>query len=376
MRSTAVTRWGLAALALVLLGVLFAWRSSGGMMFSPGELSAASTAESTLGGIASHAELARDCGACHVPAWSGGTMNDRCLACHADVRPQLADTTTLHGALADAEDCRSCHTEHHGADAVLTRLDGLGAWHDQFSFSLAAHETTAGGDPFTCEDCHTGGDFSAAEGECRSCHADDPGDFMVEHVRAWGEECLACHDGLRFATPFDHSSTGYPLVGEHAEVACTACHERAHSLEGFRTDARTCESCHGDDDPHNGEFGNACGECHTASAWEPAQFDHDVFPIGHGARGVNDCDVCHQDGPATYETYTCYGCHEHSPARVRAEHREEGVRDRDIADCVRCHNTREDGELDERADRRERRDGRDREDHEDREDREEHHHDR
>jgi len=33
--------------------------------------------------------------------------------------------------------------------------------------------------------------------------------------------------------------------------------------------------------------------------------------------------------------YTCYGCHEHTPAKIRAEHEEEGIRD--FSDCVQCH---------------------------------------
>jgi hypothetical protein len=36
-----------------------------------------------------------------------------------------------------------------------------------------------------------------------------------------------------------------------------------------------------------------------------------------------------------YKKYTCYGCHEHTPAKIRAEHEEEGIRD--FRDCVRCH---------------------------------------
>ena len=31
----------------------------------------------------------------------------------------------------------------------------------------------------------------------------------------------------------------------------------------------------------------------------------------------------------------CYGCHEHTPANIRAEHEEEGIRD--FENCVECH---------------------------------------
>ena len=36
-----------------------------------------------------------------------------------------------------------------------------------------------------------------------------------------------------------------------------------------------------------------------------------------------------------YSRYTCYGCHEHTPANIRREHIEEGIRKFD--DCFACH---------------------------------------
>lgn len=45
------------------------------------------------------------------------------------------------------------------------------------------------------------------------------------------------------------------------------------------------------------------------------------------------CDTCHRNGD--YSRYTCYGCHEHSPANVRAEHLKEGIRN--FENCVECH---------------------------------------
>jgi len=36
-----------------------------------------------------------------------------------------------------------------------------------------------------------------------------------------------------------------------------------------------------------------------------------------------------------YPHYTCYGCNEHSPANIRREHTEEGIRNFD--NCVECH---------------------------------------
>jgi hypothetical protein len=74
---------------------------SGGGIFSPGELSTASRRNVALGGIASHADLA----------------------------------------------------------GILKRMEGGAFPHERFGFSLAAHRTTAGGQPFTCASCHGAASF-------------------------------------------------------------------------------------------------------------------------------------------------------------------------------------------------------------------------
>lgn len=40
--------------------------------------------------------------------------------------------------------------------------------------------------------------------------------------------------------------------------------------------------------------------------------------------------------PHRTQQYTCYGCHEHTPANMQAKHREEGVSE-SLDNCVRCH---------------------------------------
>jgi hypothetical protein len=98
-----------------------------------------------------------------------------------------------------------------------------------------------------------------------------------------------------------------------------------------------CIGCHRADDEHRGEFGSDCGECHSVETWEGARFDHE-FPLDHGEEGTIPCRTCHEDR-TNYKSYTCYGCHEHSPARIRAKHDEEGITGRELEDCVRCHPT-------------------------------------
>lgn len=50
------------------------------------------------------------------------------------------------------------------------------------------------------------------------------------------------------------------------------------------------------------------------------------------------CATCHTGEGQTnndFTRYTCFGCHQHTPANIRAEHAEEGTRN--VDDCVRCH---------------------------------------
>jgi hypothetical protein len=75
-----------------------------------------------------------------------------------------------------------------------------------------------------------------------------------------------------------------------------------------------------------------CAQCHTTTAWEPATFAHERWFRLDGDHNVA-CTTCHTGGD--YKRYTCYGCHEHQPAQMIAEHREEGIGN--ISNCARCH---------------------------------------
>lgn len=319
--ATLVTVAALAAVAAVV-----AVRGAG--MFSPGALSAAEG--EPLGGVRAHGELA--CARCHPAPWQGDVVSDRCAACHVEVTAELREQRPLHGALPGAAACLACHTEHLGPRGDLTIDSSVP--HDDFGFSLRVHGRRADGAAFACADCHT---ESLEAYTCGGCHDEEDPRFEEEHVAAWGRECLACHDGVdRFsAGVFRHDRTDFRLTGRHRQVACVDCHEGARTLERFADAPGACVDCHPDPEEHRGQFGTACGDCHSTETWEGARFDHD-FPLDHGSRRASPCKTCHPDAP-DWDTYTCYGCHEHTPANIRAEHLEEGIRD--YRDCVRCHPT-------------------------------------
>ena len=96
---------------------------------------------------------------------------------------------------------------------------------------------------------------------------------------------------------------------------------------------KQCESCHQKPtDRLHQKVGGDCQACHRQDAWTPATFDHAksfVLDRDHDAA----CVTCHKGND--YSAFTCYGCHEHTPANIRAEHEKEGIRG--FENCVECH---------------------------------------
>ena len=410
----------IALAALTAVAVTIAWSASGGAIASPGALSSSRGDGARRHGVVAHAALATRCAACHPAPWSTETTSDLCLHCHDEIRTELRQHNGLHGSMGPGSGCLTCHTEHQGSSAALTRMDLASFPHDATGFSLAAHRETRQGRPFGCPDCHARG-WRFEEAACPECHRNDSGGFLEAHRAAWGDDCRACHDGKdRFGEGhFDHGRTSFALAGRHATALCADCHAGATAWESFRRAPADCVGCHRDDDAHQGHFGGGCGECHRADGWKPATFDHarSSFPLtgaharvacaachaGERFEGTpracvacqeepadhrqvfgQDCASCHGtdtwrgaslqhdfpldhggDGrvacatchPSSLRTYVCTGCHEHSADRLEREHREEGIAD--LRDCVRCHPTgREHEGGRDQGERREGRDGR------------------
>ena len=384
------------AAAVVVVVVVVTWLA-GGILFSPGPLSAQTSGHPAINGVASHADLSGNCGACHPAPWAGDRMSDRCLACHTDVTAQLASSTGVHGVVSSRDDdCRSCHSDHLGAAGVLTRFNGDAALHDRTRFSLAQHTKQADGSPFACGACHAAGYATLDQAVCVTCHTGLNASFMAQHQTAYGTDCIGCHDGKTHLAAIDHATTAFPLVGKHVGVTCSSCHV-GPSLAAA---SPTCAACHAKDDAHKGGFGTDCASCHSATGWKDATIDHSktafpldgmhtsvtctkchvnsvfkgtpttcaachqapathvgtafaagcaschatsgwkpatlanhTFPINHGGT-TSACAVCH---PADYSAYTCYGCHAHTPSGILASHRGEGITD--VTNCVKCHAT-------------------------------------
>jgi len=157
-----------------------------------------------------------------------------------------------------------------------------------------------------CRDCHEdidkdirhhtgfhGRNPAISDATCKSCH--------TEHV---GRDADIVH--LNRAT-FDHDLTDFHLRGGHASVACASCHEEDRK---FSETPGSCIDCHRDNDPHKGNLGDKCGDCHTPRAWNEFEFDHDKtdFPL-EGKHKKAACDACHVNERYKNTPATCDACH-------------------------------------------------------------------
>lgn len=299
--------------------------------YTPGPLSAACPRGESLGGYESHAEFERECLHCHAPVHC--LSADRCQECHIEIAEQRAAVEGLHGVLPGTDKCQNCHTEHQGREAVISDVALANVDHGQLTgFELGQHAVDYAGDVMGCEGCHEEGRFAAEAVDCVGCHAEEDAVWVEEHLRAYGETCTRCHDGVDRMADFEHDAV-FALVEGHADLECEAC----HADQTFADPARDCVACHEDPEVHVGQFGLDCSRCHTAVGWTPAALTRHVFPLDHGDEGEIVCETCHV---AAYTVYTCDECH---PTEEIVDGHAE---DDDLAPerCADCHPTGREGE--------------------------------
>ncbi|MBZ0114250.1 MAG: hypothetical protein K8J08_17440 [Thermoanaerobaculia bacterium] len=268
-----------------------------------------------------------------------------CTACHGE---SLATST----AIEDFDRCETCHQDAHAGQ--LSRNDQLCADCHSVSgfqpslFDLADHQETAfplmdSHQTVPCLECHRQVpaetlvrdrlaaaprtarllQFRFTETSCESCHRDP----HEEEIRSLASGCRGCHTTTQWSeVAFDHSRTGLPLEGRHADVQCLQCHlEVAGATDlpriPFFSASAACSSCHAS--PHQGQFDESndpttCARCHDSSSWEPSGFDHDRDAyLLVGAHRAVPCRTCHPTevaGETTFVRYRpigseCLDCH-------------------------------------------------------------------
>ncbi len=282
-------------------------------MFSPGKLNA--EAGSILGGVSSHAEIAGECKLCHTAPWESEGMDDRCNACHTNIPQEQGDLGTIHGklyVLDPAAQCRECHPEHHGESAALTVIERWRFPHQVTGYLLDGHQKKGKNEDFLCADCH-GEDVTTFNPlVCDDCHQQMDVAFMLDHHLAFGDTCLNCHDGVdTYGDDFSHDLFPFALTGSHLIALCSQCHQSSSNVADLQLTPKACNACHQVDDPHAGNLGDQCGDCHSTEGWKPAQFDHNLASFKLVGAHINvACEKCHEDFLFVGTPATCFACHQ------------------------------------------------------------------
>jgi hypothetical protein len=303
----------IAANLVVLVALAFVYPH---LMVSPGAL------------VAGHGELATDCFACHAPL--RGAASDRCISCHAvaDIGLRTSKGAPIVKAASPVAGALVNRANANATVDVSTTASGKGK---------------AGAKGPARAPVKTSFHQELIEQNCVACHTDHAGPKLTHRSRkpfshellkvTTRERCESCH-----AAPAND-------LHRRFDKACVQCHKtQGWTPAGFdhalltAADQNSCVNCHkAPTDTLHGQVAGNCGQCHTSKAWKPATFDHDKYfalDRDHNA----SCATCHVAN--NYKRYTCYGCHEHSVARIQSEHQEEGIANLD--NCVRCHRSAQD----------------------------------
>jgi len=173
-----------------------------------------------------------------------------------------------------------------------------------------------------CEKCHSGFERTKQDTQCMECHKAVAGDVektqgfhgKIHNIKE--RECRSCHsdhlgrdaDIVQLDIElFNHNKTEFKLAGSHVSGDCSGCHKKTGV---YRMPERTCDDCHGADEPHKKRMGKQCENCHTENSWLPAHFDHSgtTFRLKDAHREVA-CYNCHVNERYDDIPKNCYFCH-------------------------------------------------------------------
>lgn len=308
------------------------------------------TADTWVGAAFDHAATANfaligahdglNCSACHgpppdlVPLFNPSDEND-CFTCHT------SDYQQQHGADGYPTTCQACHTTEQWTGTTVDHL-ALSA-----GFALVgAHDALA------CSACHSPPpDFDplfnpADQDDCFTCHVTN---YEQQHAAdGYPTNCLECHSVDTWeGAQVDHValSSGFPLIGVHDALTCSACHGPPPDLDPLFSpaDENDCFTCHQPDyeQVHGGQgYPTTCIDCHTPDIWTNVDFNHDAayFPIftdKHEGEWAS-CQTCHTD-PNDFNVFTCLVCHAHNQAEMDERHDEVSGYLYDSVSCYACH---------------------------------------
>ncbi len=237
--------------------------------------------------------LSPSCLNCHIDEHRGRLSSD-CLKCH-DMNgwkppSRFSHANTVFQLIGRHQEtsCIKCHpmiTDHFSEENP-----------DYLQFAPVKHDL--------CLDCHRDPHKGKFEQACENCHSPTGWKYVQK-------------------TNFNHSKTGFPLLGRHAAALCEKCHSPEKPLTGLKF--ALCSDCHAD--YHDRQFADrprkgACEECHSVNGFAPANFgieehNRSKYPLV-GSHLAIPCAGCHPktelDARSTairfrYESTRCIVCH-------------------------------------------------------------------
>lgn len=250
-----------------------------------------------------HRQLA--CTSCHrdntFRSTAGGST---CFSCHQKDYQSARNPNHVAGGFPT-----TCDTCHRASDTSFNQA----RFNHQTTFPLVGQHATQ-----TCAACHVNNVYRGTARDCVGCHRDAyTRTTSPNHVAAaFPTTCESCHrasDPSFRGAVFNHAAV-FPLLGQHAQQVCAACHKN----NVFAGTPRDCVGCHRDaynrttSPPHAAAgFGTACETCHRATdaSFRGASFNHaTVFPlVGRHAQQV--CASCHKNNVYRGTPRDCVGCH-------------------------------------------------------------------
>ena len=194
-----------------------------------------------------------------------------------------------------------------------------------------------------CSKCHLRFRKGTQTQLCLDCHEKIAADVSKKkgfHGRIKDmakKTCLSCHSEHRGRKAdivqldpltFNHKSTDFPLQGAHTALACATCHVDGKT---WAEAPSRCSDCHGKQDPHKGNLGNSCQDCHTPERWNKFSFDHDKTDFKlHGKHKKVRCASCHINERYKKTPKRCNSCHAINDVHAGANG----------SKCESCHNER------------------------------------
>ncbi len=158
------------------------------------------------------------------------------------------------------------------------------------------------------------------------------------HGKNFNIKCSVCHTTNSWKVnvnniKFDHSTTGFKLIGQHKDLGCVAC----HTTLKFKNTSGECISCH--TDIHQNSVGSDCSDCHNSNTWLVPNVleihEKGRFPL-IGVHQTLDCGECHKSASLlNFKPIgaTCYQCHREQYLSATPNHLQLGY----STTCEQCH---------------------------------------